>query len=98
MFLQPYWTVKATVEVCAMLPDVAMMVTFVVPAGVLDMLDPHPAIRPAEINASVTAPSNRMLASRLRRPNASNDPKGSISAYARKRLPCWPPALSPSFT
>ena len=29
--VQPYWTVKAKMEVCMMLPDVAVMVTFDVP-------------------------------------------------------------------
>ena len=96
--VQPYWTVKATMEVCMMLPDVAVMVTFDVPAGVPGVLDPQPAIRPAETMKSRTAPSIRGLASRLRRPMASSDPNGSISTDASIRLPWWPPAPSAART
>ena len=44
--VQPYWTVKATMEVCMMLPDVAVMVTFDVPE----------ATESEAVNVSVLAP------------------------------------------
>ena len=75
-----------------MLPDVAVMVTFDVPGGVPGVLDPQPSMRPAEMNRSVTTPSRRRLANRLRRLKASSDPKGSINTDARARPVCGPSA------
>jgi hypothetical protein len=73
-----------------MFPDVAVIVTFDVPAGgiagiVPDGLlpdDPQPTIRLAVATKMTRTPRTRKLASDLRRRKASNDPNGSSSAVA----------------
>ena len=76
-----YWTVSATTVVCEMLPEVAVMVTFDVPAGVGAVPDdPQPAIKPAEASRTVSTPRMRRLANFFRRRRASSDPNGSSIA------------------
>jgi hypothetical protein len=63
-------------------PDVAVMVTFDVPAGVADMPgeDPQPMIRPEEESRMTMIPKTRKPTNGLHRRSASSDPKGSIRA------------------
>lgn len=88
-YLQPYLTVTAMTVDWVTFAEVAVTVTFVVPAGVAGVPGelPHPTITMAEANSMTTTPNIRRLANCLRRRKASSEPNGSIIAEATTKRP-----------